>query len=340
MTINSSDPLFHKLRRLGIRHYDELIHEQSSEWLIENFSFGSTKYPINVTKLMRNIIWQTKERIQNKQREPLNELIRTFWYMYIKPTLARAGSLSTKTDQYAQLVDQLVFLVVDKKIMQYQDIGFRDDNKLNRKAGLNANIILFSEKLGHQDFLGEIADLYGVSILALGGQPSALTVEYFVNELREKGVDLRRSFFLFSIVDYDTSGWIIRDAFIKDLIAYGISNIQCTELITPDMLTPEEIQYSKYPIRDTKSTQKKNTRWLSQIRKMDYKNQKYMAQEIQNKKRILYGLEAESVSGKRIREVLEKEMVPLLGKDERLLRIFQLEQLNEAIKQLILHIVT
>ncbi len=27
-----------RLRKAGIRHYDELIHDQPKEWLIENFS--------------------------------------------------------------------------------------------------------------------------------------------------------------------------------------------------------------------------------------------------------------------------------------------------------------
>jgi len=26
-----------KLKKIGIRHFDELIHDQSKEWLIENF---------------------------------------------------------------------------------------------------------------------------------------------------------------------------------------------------------------------------------------------------------------------------------------------------------------
>lgn len=72
MISKTGDSQFHKLRRLGIRHFDELIHEQPSEWLIEYFSSGSTKYPINVSKVILNIIWQTKERILAKQREPLN----------------------------------------------------------------------------------------------------------------------------------------------------------------------------------------------------------------------------------------------------------------------------
>ena len=45
-----------RLRKAGIRHYDELIHDQIKEWLIKNFSQGATDYPINVARMMRNIV--------------------------------------------------------------------------------------------------------------------------------------------------------------------------------------------------------------------------------------------------------------------------------------------
>ena len=47
-------------------------------------------------------------------------------------------------------------------------------------------------------------------------------------------------------VDYDPSGWIVRDAFMNNLKFYGISNTRIIDLIHPDMLTPEEIKFSRY----------------------------------------------------------------------------------------------
>ena len=257
--------------------------------------------------------------------------------MYIKPTLARAGALTHETDQYDQLVDTLVFLTKERGLMEYKDIGFRDDNRFNRKVGLNANVILFSEKIGHQDFLAEMADKYQVSIFALGGQPSVLNVEYFVDDLKKHGVNLRRSFFLFSIVDYDTSGGIIRDAFIDDLVHYGIKNIKCVDLINPDMLTPKEILASRFPVTDPENMRKKNTAWLREIKKKKYKNQKHLDPTKDRKgKRTLYGLEAEAISGKRLEEKLDILLPPFLGKNERLLKIMALEKLNQSIKDLII----
>jgi len=328
-----------RLRKAGIRHYDELIHDQTEEWLIENFNQGATDYPVNVARLMRNIVWQTRERIIKGDKPPLKELLRTFWYMYIKPTLSRAGALAIKADQYAQLIDNIVFMVKEIEVMEYKDIGFRDDNQANRKIGANANIILFSEKLGHQEFLSEIADKYNISILALGGQPSVLNAEYFVDTLKQARIGLQRSFYLFSIVDYDPSGWIIRDAFINNLKFYGIPNTRVIDLIHPDMLTPEEVKLARYRIKEPEEMRVKNKNWLKEVHKRDYKNQQYL-EETKKDKKILYGLEAESISGKRLTQKLEEEMVPLIGKSEDLLKIYELRKLDKAIKDLIIHKVT
>ncbi|MBA7492917.1 hypothetical protein ES702_03470 [subsurface metagenome] len=337
---NTSSSLEERLRKAGIKHYDELIHDQSKEWLIKNFSEGADEYPVNVALLMRNIIWQTRERIVSGEKPPLKELIRTFWYMYIKSTLTRCDSLTHETDQYAQLIGQLVYMVKEIKVMEYKDIGFRDDNQAHRQVGANANIILFSEKLGHQAYLSEIADKYQVSILALGGQPSLLNIEYFVDDLKRSEIDLRRSFYLFGIVDYDPSGWIIRDAFVNDLNLYKIKNIRIFDLINPDMLTPEEVTLARYRIPESPAMETKNKRWLKEVHKRNYKNQQYLEEEMEDGERILYGLESESISGKRLTKRLEEDMVPLLGQSEDLLKIYELKQLDKAIKDLIVHQVT
>jgi hypothetical protein len=335
----STTSLRFRLRQAGIRRYDVLIHDQPKDWLIQNFSDGSKDYPVNVSKLMRNIVWQIRERILKKEKPPLRELVRTFWYMYIKPTLSRAGALSSESDQYAQLIANIVFMVKDAGLMQYKDIGFRDDNQAHRRLGGNANIILFSEKLGHQDFLSDVADKYNVSIIALGGQPSVLNVEYFVDSMRAAGVNLKRSFYLFSIVDYDPSGWIIRDAFLDDLHFYGVSHTQVIDLVTPDMLTAEEIQLARFEIHESEAMRVKNKAWLKQVHQRNYQNQVHL-EEQRAGKTILFGLEAEAVSSERLTKKLEQDMLPLLGQSEDLLKIFELKKLDQSVKELILFKIT
>lgn len=329
-----------RLKKLNIRHFADLIHDQDKNWLIKNFSQGASEYPVNMTTLIRNIIWQARERVQNQDLPPIKELVRTFWYMYIKPVLARVDSLSDESDQYNRLVDVLAGMVKDWRVMEYKDIGFRDDNQFNRKVGVNANVILFSEKLGHYEFLKNIADIFQISIIALGGQPSVVNVEYFVDDLKSQGVDIRRSFFLFSIVDYDTSGWIVRDSFIDDLNRYGIKNITYTDLIHPNALLSDEIISARIPLRDDQTSFKKNTDWLREIKKAGYENQIYLEPEKKGNKRVIYGLEGEAVSFKRLEQTLKELLPPLLGKDDERLKIMMLTQLKESLQKLILKLVS
>ena len=334
-------PLPTRLEKAGIRHYDELIHDQPHDWLIANFKEGADEYPVNVARLMRNIVWQLRERIQKGEKEPLRELIRTFWYMYVKPTLSRAGALAEKADQYAQLIDQIVDMVKEHQLLRYKDIGFRDENTNNWRLGANANIVLVAEKVGHLEFLLDLHAKYGVTVMALGGQPSVLTTEYFVDALGASGVNLQRSFYLFSIVDYDPSGWIIQQAFVNNLAFYGVKNVRLTELVNPDQLTAEEIIFSRYAVPTGKDMALKNESWLRQVRARKFKNQNLL--EEQNPAGgapTLFGLEAESISTKRLATEVDRLVAPLLGQTEDLLTLYELKRLNQAVKNLILFKVT
>ena len=342
-----------RLRKAGIRHYDELIHDQDKDWLVKNFKpDGASLYPVNVSRLMRNLVWQMKERIAAGEKE-FHELIRTYWYMYIKSTLARADSLSKDTDQYKKLTENIADMVRVFQLMTYKDIGFRDENEANKKVGVNANFIPFSEKLGHFGYLTELQQQHNVSVIALGGQPSVMNVEYFVDDLKKVKsgqvladrpmmlrlpapavkINLRRSFYLYSIVDYDPSGWIIRDAFIKNLNHYKIKNTKVYDLINPDMLTPDEIMLARYPIRAGADMEAKNKTSLADVSQRHYKNQKYLVEE-KNGKVTLYGLEAESISTAKLTETLNEVMVPIIGGNEEALKIYEMKNLNQAIKDL------
>ena len=356
-----------RLRKAGIRYYDELIHDQSKDWLVKNFKAegAAPDYPVNVARLIRNLVWQMKERVSSGEK-PFNELIRTYWYMYIKSTLARAGALSAETDQYKQLTENIAAMVKDFNLLAYKDIGFRDENEANKKIGVHANVIPFAEKLGHFKYLTDIQAQYNVSVIALGGQPSVMNVEYFVDELKKPPapasalaarpkllslpavaggfyprsagtkLNLKRSFYLYSIVDFDPSGWIIRDAFINNLRHYKIKNTKIHDLINPDMLTPEEILLARYPIRAGADMEAKNKKWLADVEARHYKNQKYLVEDLPGGKKKLYGLEAEAVSTARLSARLKEVMVPVLGGNEAALKLYEMKTLNQAIKDLIL----
>ena len=148
--------------------------------------------------------------------------------------------------------------------------------------------------------------------------------------------NLKRSFYLYSIVDYDPSGWIIRDAFLDNLRHYKIKNTKTYDLINPDMLTPEEILLARYPIRAGADMEAKNKKWLADVEARHYKNQKYLVEDLPNGKKKLYGLEAEAISTARLTAKLEEVMKPVLGGNEAALKLFEMKALNQAVKDLIL----
>ena len=351
-----SPSLARRLRKAGIRHYDELIHDQTRDWLLKNFKAegAAPKYQVNVARLMRNLVWQMKERVAAGKQ--FHELIRTYWYMYVKSTLARVDALAADTDQYKQLTENIADMVRGFQLMTYKDIGFRDENEANKKVGVYANVIPFAEKLGHFGYLTDIQKQHNVSVIALGGQPSVMNVEYFVDDLKKPAgpaalaerpmmlrlpagsskLNLKRSFYLYSIVDYDPSGWIIRDAFINNLRHYKIKNVKVHDLINPDMLlTPEEVMLARYPIKAGPDMEAKNKKWLADVSRRHYKFQKHLVEE-QGGKVKLYGLEAEAISTARLTKKLEEVMVPVIGGDEEGLKIYEMKNLNQAIKDLII----
>lgn len=166
-----------------------------------------------------------------------------------------------------------------------------------------------------------------------------LNVEYFVDEIKSVWDNLKRSFYLFSIVDFDPSGWIIRDAFLKDLRFYGIKAFRCVNLIHPDLLKTEpvnEVLLARYPVRAGPDMEKKNREWLEAVSKEQYANMKYLIEQQPRGNPKLYGLEAESISTKRVTQELETVMKPILVGDEAHLKLLEMKNLNEAVKELII----
>jgi len=160
--------------------------------------------------------------------------------------------------------------------------------------------------------------------------------EVAYNPAGSSKLNLKRSFYLYSIVDYDPSGWIIRDAFLDNLRHYKIKNTKVYDLINPDMLTPEEIMLARYPIRAGADMEAKNKKWLADVEARHYKNQKYLVEDLPSGKKKLYGLEAEAIATARITEKLKEVMLPVIGGNEEALKIYEMKNLNQAIKDLMI----
>lgn len=309
-----------RLRREGIYNFKETIHLQPKEWLIKHFGPGR-EYPVNVNKLMKNIIWQIRTRIVRREHPPIKGLLRSFWYTYIKNTLSRADSLGSFVDQYDQMIKVFVRLIQYCGFMRYKEMGFIDDNAHDRQLGINNHIILFAEKSGHYPLLKEITQTSDVTILSLGGQPSLLSAEYFVDEIKAQGIDIRKSFYTYSLVDYDTSGWIIKDAFLNDLKFFGVKHIQHRDIILPEIFTQEEIELNKVPLPTPPQMEKKNKKWLEESGGINGE---------------LYGLEADAAPAERIEELFTTWIKDLIESTEDKRKARALEALAGALEEYIL----
>ncbi len=62
--------------------------------------------------------------------------------------------------------------------------------------------------------------------------------------------------------------------------------------------------------------------------------QKFLIEDLPNGKKKLYGLEAEAISTAKLTETLNEVMVPIIGGNEEALKIYEMKNLNQAIKDL------
>jgi len=220
---------------------------------------------IILSRLIKNIIWQAHGRIAAGEEEPVYGNIRTFWYRWVKPVLAHIpDDDQVKTDPYDTMLKVLAEMVLDLKLLRYDDFDFTDENWENRRVGTSKpEVLVFSEKTGWFRFLRELHEEFGVSVLALGGAPSALTSEYTARHIGKTLEEAKkeRRLCLIGIVDYDPSGDIIAKSFKDQLEAAGLPASSLTTVIHPEHYSQVEIEIFKFPLPKRQKT--KTANWLA-----------------------------------------------------------------------------
>lgn len=261
------------LKHERIKNYEKDLRFFSNEELLKEFGAHSSKLMLKPV-YVKNVIWQLYNWIKLKKAYPVEGNIRTLWYSHIKSVFSRLNILDQGDDTIINTV--LVELTYKYNLFKYSDLGLVDENRHNWKIGAkNPHIIVFAEKAGHLNTLEQINEQSGVSVIALGGQPSHLTTEYFTTELLnkiasssfvlpEKNIDLfeNPTFYLYSIVDWDPSGYFIKKSFLDQLKAKSLINIKITDMITPGNFKPEELDFIKYKLKPTPGEEGKNRNWV------------------------------------------------------------------------------
>ena len=247
---------------MGIVRFTEDIQTFSREQLTQAFAAQSSGRII-LTRLFRSIIWQVLERIRSGQLLPFPGNLRSFWYRHLKPVLARIpDDDEAKTDPYDTMLSVFTELVMEEKLCRYAEFDFTDENWEHRRLGTERpHILLFAEKRGWMRFLKRAHERWGVSVLALGGAPSALTSEYTATHLQPL-LPPDTTVQLVGIVDYNPAGWVIAQAFQDQLAQTGLPQTQLHTLIHPRHYTADTIALSRIPLHGPKHTLQ--ARWLAE----------------------------------------------------------------------------
>ena len=297
------------LKKLGIKHYKKPILKMPNAELIKEF--GKSAKNINKSLFIKNVIWQTYEYIKAGEKPFDIGNLRSFWY-YIKDTMDRVGA-NKKGDAY-NIVSNMFVLMVKSGLFKYRDFGFDDDDKGNRwLGGKYAHIMLFAEKTSYTDLLQEVNRNFDITTIAVGGQSSYLSVEYFVKELSDAGIDLAKEFIIFSIVDFDPAGDIIATNFTDNLDDNGIKRIKTfagqfyknfkrRDLVIPANMDPEQRKrVYRLPLSVRKSGQA--AKWAARTG------------GVNGKKSIEYGIETIVMSKAQILELFETELTKVVTID-------------------------
>jgi len=288
------------LEELGIREFEEDIFEMSRSELREHFGFVSGG--VNSSLLIKNLIWQDRGKLERGELEPVHGNIRSYWYARVKPVLSRARARGA-SKKYDMMIGQFVGMAMDHDLFDYADFGFHDEGGHNRQlGGGNRHVFLVAEKEGHMPLLQEVLRDYDVTIVALGGQPSALSSEYLVSELEAAGFEPEGPVPLITIVDYDPAGDSIARSFMWQLEAVGFEHeLVRIDLVLPERLTSEQIRLNKYRLSRRKSERKKNQKWAGRTRGL-----------LDHGHGLLYGLEADAMSWSQLLEAFDAEVLPHL----------------------------
>lgn len=280
------------LEQEGIREFKKDIRQMSRRELRENFSFKKGR--LNATGLMKNLAWQAFTWIRDGRMEPVEGNIRSFWYLHVKSVLSRLG-IKTSGDRYtSKLYDVFVEMTAVHRLFRYVDLGFVDERIYARTIGkANGNLIIFVEKDGLLSLARQVAQKYDITAISLGGFPAYITSEYLVRSMVGQGL-LRNPVRLFSVVDYDPAGYWIEREFMKQLQNYEVNVASLYSLVSPVALPAELIEACRYKLKADSRT--KN--WLLATSGIGG---------------LAYGLEADALGGRRIREGLIKAIEPYLA---------------------------
>lgn len=249
------------LDREGIQVPDQDLRRMTFDQLQELFGAESSGRII-VAHAIKSAIWQAVVRIRLGTGEPVDGNLRTFFYKYVKPVVSKIpGALEAARDPYDTMLAAFVEMVADYRLFSYSELDLDDHGWEHRRLGdRHPEVVLVAEKVGFWRWLKRQHQTWSVSIVALGGAPSLLSSEYLLRDLCQR-VDLTSTTLrVFSIVDWDPSGWQIEQAFARQLQQLGAPRFELASLMTPELFAPDDLLVFRYPLSRKQKT--KTRKWI------------------------------------------------------------------------------
>ena len=215
-----------------------------------------------LTRLIRAVILQAHDHIAAGAEPPIDGNIRTFWYRWLKPIIARLPQEALgRSRPYDLLIDELAELVQAGRV-SYASFGFADEHWENRRIGVGRpQVLVFTEKSGWIRLLRRIHRAMDVSVFALGGKPSLLSSEYTARDIQKAmaAVGCTGGVHLVGLVDWDPHGAIIARSFADQLAGFGLPVAGLELLIRPEHFDTEEIALFARSVGDGDEA----SRWLA-----------------------------------------------------------------------------
>jgi hypothetical protein len=192
------------------------------------------------------------------------------------------------------MLDIFAKLVAKQRLFRYSELDLADENFQNRRLGQTLpNVLVFAEKVGFFRLLLRVHRRWSVSIMALGGTPSLLSTQFFVEELSSS-----KPMTLIAICDWDPAGWDILHAQKRQLEDEGIEVRDLHNLIVPDLFTQRQKHLFRFPV--PKRQRSRNQRWLSETGGLDGE---------------LFGIESDALDRDLLEQLIDELISPISNLD-------------------------
>lgn len=244
------------------------------------FGKGPDSKEINETGLMRMYVWQAWVKVLAGELAPIEGNLRSMWYQHIDPFWRKHGLLPNDMRQVSSLdegywlqgylkedatrsaspekivsslmMDQLGMFVYHRVFEYRGALQFQQPLDGRAEVGRDkAKFLFYTEKEGfwklcqqvlEGSFSGDPGLNTRISAMATKGQPSFILMEYFVAELKRRGVS---NIIVGGFSDHDPWGLQILENLDAKLRFFQFKSVEVYRLTDPRLFTPEQMAKGK-----------------------------------------------------------------------------------------------